>query len=42
MVVAKTLYVTKRARPDTSLAIVFLIKVSRVSLSDDDDFQRYV
>ncbi len=38
MVVAKTLYVTKRARPDTSLAIAFL--TTRVRAPDRDDWEK--
>jgi len=36
-IVAKTLYVTKRARPDTCLAIAFL--TTRVRAPDTDDFR---
>ena len=35
-IVAKTLYATKRARPDTCLAIAFL--TTRVSYPDTDDW----
>ncbi len=35
---AKALYVSKRARPDTSLAIVFL--TTRVRESDEDDWRK--
>jgi hypothetical protein len=38
MLVAKNLYVTKRARPDTSLAIAFLTK--RVRAPDRDDWEK--
>jgi hypothetical protein len=38
MVVAKTLYVTKRARPDTSLAIAFL--TTRVRAPDTVDWEK--
>jgi hypothetical protein len=38
MVVAKTLYITKRARPDTSLAIAFL--TTRVRVLDIDDWEK--
>jgi hypothetical protein len=38
MVVAKTLYVTKRATPDTSLAIAFL--TIRVRAPDTDDWEK--
>ncbi len=38
MVVAKTLYVTKRARPDTSLAIAFL--TTSVRAPDTDDWEK--
>ncbi len=38
MVVAKTLYVTKRARLDTSLAIAFL--ATRVRAPDKDDWEK--
>jgi hypothetical protein len=37
-VVAKTLYVTKRARPDRCLAITFLI--TRVRAPDTDDWEK--
>ncbi len=38
MVVAKTLYVAKRARPDMSLAIAFL--TTRVRVLDTDDWEK--
>ena len=38
-IVAKTLYVTKRARPDICLAIVFLT-TSRVRAPDKDDWDK--
>ncbi len=37
-IVAKTLYVTKRARPDTCLAIAFL--TTRVRAPDTDDWEK--
>ncbi len=37
-IVAKTLYVTKRARPDTCLAIAFL--TTRVRAPDTDDWDK--
>jgi hypothetical protein len=37
-IVAKVLYVTKRARPDTSLAIAFL--TTRVRAPDTDDWEK--
>ena len=37
-IVAKVLYVTKRARPDTSLAIAFL--TTRVKAPDTDDWEK--
>ncbi len=38
MVIAKTLYVTKWVRPDTSLAIAFL--TARVRAPDTDDWEK--
>jgi hypothetical protein len=38
MVVAKTLYVTKKARPDTTLAIAFPMK--KVRAPDTDDWEK--
>jgi hypothetical protein len=38
-IVAKALYVTKQARPDTSLAIAFL--TTRVRAPDTDDWENY-
>ncbi len=38
MIVAKTLYVTKQARPDTCLNIVFL--TTRVRIPDADDWEK--
>ena len=38
LVVAKVLYVTKQARPDTSLAIAFL--TTRVRAPDTDDWEK--
>jgi hypothetical protein len=38
MIVAKVLYVTKRARPDTRLAIAFL--TTRVRAPDTDDWEK--
>jgi hypothetical protein len=37
-IVAKTLYVTKRARPDTCLSIAFLM--TRVRVPDRDDWEK--
>ncbi len=37
-IVAKALYVTKQARPDTSLAIAFL--TTRVRAPDTDDWEK--
>jgi hypothetical protein len=37
-IVAKTLYVTKRARPDTYLAVAFL--TTRVQAPDTDDMEK--
>jgi hypothetical protein len=37
-IVAKTLYVTKRARPDTCLSIAFL--TTRLSAPDRDDWEK--
>jgi hypothetical protein len=38
-IVAKALYVTKQARPDTNLAIAFL--TTRVRAPDTDDWKKY-
>jgi hypothetical protein len=38
MIVAKTLYVTKRARPDTCLNIAFL--TTRIRAPDTDDWEK--